>query len=175
MFTPSPITVLSFPSLSPSSYHCPLLPITVPPPHHCPLRPITVGPFLPIIVPSSPSLSPPSHYCPLLPIIIPSSPSTVPSSLECRSCQNFDRPKSAAFIIHQSIMQLSAAFIPLCQSKNAASPLMIHRLKHQSRPSIHQCHQSSHRSRSHRSIPSYKCRTSVNAVSRLIQFSQRSF
>ena len=55
-----PITVpsvLSFPSLSPPSspsHHCPLLPITVPsfpslspPSHHCPLLPITV--------PSSPS------------------------------------------------------------------------------------------------------------------------
>ena len=81
------ITVLSSPSLSPPSHHCPppshhcllhpLIPITVPsvlsfpslspPPHHCPLLPITV--------PSFPSLSPPPHHCPLLPITVPSSPS----------------------------------------------------------------------------------------------------
>ena len=82
-----PVTVPSFPSLSPPPHHCPLLPITVPllpitvpsvlsfpslsppssPSHHCPLLPITV--------PSFPSLSPPSHHCPLLPITVPSSPS----------------------------------------------------------------------------------------------------
>ena len=116
----------------------------------------------------------------------------------------FDRPKSAAFInrscsyrllssidhatigcFHQSIMQLSAAFTPLCQSKNATSPLMIHRLKHRSRPSIHRCHQSMpsigpidrcHRSvpsidaidRSHRSMPSIgpidRCHRSVPSI-----------
>ena len=55
-------------SLSPPSYHCPLLPITVPsfpslspPPHHCPLRPITV-PSFPSLSPSFPSLSPPPHH-----------------------------------------------------------------------------------------------------------------
>ena len=88
-----PVTVPSFPSLSPPPHHCPLLPITVPlllitvpsvlsfpslsppssPSHHCPLRPL-----LPITVPSSPSLSPPSHHCPLLPITVPSSPSLSP-------------------------------------------------------------------------------------------------
>ena len=88
-----PVTIPSFPSLSPPPHHCPLLPITVPllpitvpsvlsfpslsppssPSHHCPLRPL-----LPITVPSSPSLSPPSHHCPLLPITVPSSPSLSP-------------------------------------------------------------------------------------------------
>ena len=77
-----PVTVPSFPSLSPPPHHCPLLPITVP------LLPITV-PLLPITVPSFPSLSPsfpslsppshhcppPSHHCPLSPLLPPSSPS----------------------------------------------------------------------------------------------------
>ena len=96
------ITICFFPSLSPPSHHCPLLPITVPsfpslspPSHHCPLLPITVPsfpslsppshhcPLLPITVPSFPSLSPPSHHCPLLPITVPSFPSLSPPSHHC--------------------------------------------------------------------------------------------
>ena len=84
-----PITVpsvLSFPSLSPPSspsHHCPLLPITVPsfpslspPPHHCPLHPITV--------PSSPS-----HHVIMADCFFPLLPSSPQSSqlkrtpLEC--------------------------------------------------------------------------------------------
>ena len=77
-----PVTVPSFPSLSPPFNHCPLLPITVPsylslfpPPHYCSLLPITV--------PSFSSLSPPSHHCPLLPITVPSFPSLSPPSHHC--------------------------------------------------------------------------------------------
>ena len=77
-----PVTVPSFPSLSPPPHHCPLLPITVPLlPITVPLLPITV-PSFPSLSPSFPSLSPPSHHCPppshhcplspLLPITVPS-------------------------------------------------------------------------------------------------------
>ena len=89
-------------SLSPPSYHCPLLPITVPssqslspPTCHCSLLPITVPfspslsppsyhcPLLPTTVPSFPSLSPPPHNCPFLPVTVPSSPSLSPPSHHC--------------------------------------------------------------------------------------------
>ena len=127
-----------------------------------------------------------NHPHSITPPLISSSPHTTPPYLHPHTLplpygtpimSKFDRPKSAAFInrscscrllssidhatigcFHQSIMQLSAAFTPLCQSKNATSPLMIHRLKHRSRPSIHRCHQSMPSigpiDRCHRSVPS---------------------
>ena len=102
-------------------HHAPLLPVTVPsfpslspPPHHCPLLPITV-PLLPITVPSVlsfPSLSPPPHHCPLLPITVPSFPSLSPPPITVPSSPSLSPPPHHIMLSWQIVFSHYSQDIP---------------------------------------------------------------